>query len=66
MERALHRANESVPDDRQDCLDALGVDFKFMSANKAIEVASWLSELVKGTFAEGKIGPNETDREHDE
>jgi hypothetical protein len=63
-ECALNCADESAPDDRQDYLDALGVDFTFMSASKAVEVASWLSEVIERMLAEGEIGPGETDREH--
>ena len=63
-EYALNHANEPASDDRQDYLDTLGVDFTFMPDDKAVEVASWLSEVIERMLAEGEIGPSEMDREH--
>jgi hypothetical protein len=63
-EFAVNRADEPAPDDRQDYLDTLGVDFTFMSDDKAVEVASWLSRVIERMLAEGEIGPSKTDREH--
>jgi hypothetical protein len=63
-EYASNRAAEPAPRDRQDYLDALGVDFTFMSDDKAVEVASWLSGVIEQMLAEGEIGSGETDREH--
>jgi hypothetical protein len=63
-EFAVNRADEPAPGDRQDYLDTLGVDFTFMSDDKAVEVASWLSGVIERMLAEGEIGPGQTDREH--
>jgi hypothetical protein len=61
---AANRADEPALGDRQDYLDALGVDFTFMPDDKAVEVASWLSGVIERMLAEGEIGPGETDRQH--
>jgi hypothetical protein len=61
---ALDGVDEPAPGDRQNYLDTLGVDFTFMSDDKAVEVASWLSEVIERMLVEGEIGPGETDREH--
>lgn len=63
-EYALNDAGEPAPCDPQNYLDTLGVDFTFMPDDKAVEVASWLSEVIERMLAEGEIGPGETDREH--
>jgi len=63
-EYASNSGNEPAPSDRQDYLDALGVDFTFMADDKAVEVASWLSGVIERMLAEGEIGTGEPDREH--
>jgi hypothetical protein len=63
-EFAVNGTDEPATGDRQDYLDTLGVDFTFMSDDKAVEVASWLTGVIERMLAEGEIGPGETDREH--
>jgi hypothetical protein len=63
-EYALNGAGEPVPEDHQNYLDTLGVDFTFMSDSKAVEVAHWLSRVIELMLSEGDVGSSDTDRQH--
>jgi hypothetical protein len=48
----------------QEYLDVLGVDFTFLSDDRAVEVAKWLCGVIERMLAEDAIGSSEADRAH--
>jgi hypothetical protein len=56
--------NHQAGDEFHGYLDTLGLDFTFLSDDKAAEIARWLSEVIERMLAGSELGSGEQDHAH--